>query len=483
MKKIFLYSTLYFFLLAGSLLYSSAPAQSSAIVKQDAIQFKGLTPDQEERFLSALSGDDTTIISTFDSKVVEENEYAFTKAAVVVHNKSFFDYFLNRLSPTKLQAKDDEQYSLLHVAAEVGNAHAVKNLIEKGLSVTDKTLTTGKSPLHAAYQCSALCESFDPAVVQLLVDKNPSLVNERDGTGRTALHWAVLGDNPDMLKELLAQRANPDIKDDNDYIALDYAILTGNAVIAEILLRHFGDSYAHFDKETILKLMSRFAYDLDSNGTSQRNYHFSSERLNEFLFAAAAKGSSASIVALLIENGVNPNVQANCGCTPLKIAAQNGHAEVLRALLAAHADLNATDANGFTHLHVAAEKGNVEIVRALLTARANLNAADASGFTPLHMAAQNGHVETVRELVAAHADLNIQTNKGSTSLHTAVRENSFETAVRRNSFEIVRILLAAGANSEIRACDGRPLDIAMNNRYTDPDLITLLSKATSCTIQ
>ncbi|MFA5999286.1 MAG: ankyrin repeat domain-containing protein [Candidatus Babeliales bacterium] len=444
MKKIFSYSNIWFFLLAGSSIFSSAPAQSSAIATQDAIQFKGLTGEQEERFLSALSGDDTTIISTFDSKVVEENEYAFTKAAVVVHNKSFFDYFLNRISPAKLQAKNEEQYSLLHVAAEVGNAHAVKNLIEKGLSVTDKTLTNGRNPLHAAYLFKlSEHEDFDPRVVQLLVSKDPKIVNELDGNGRTALHYAVLGNNTDMLLKLLSHRPNFNVKDKDDCTALDYAIINRNVVAAEGLLNHVeGNIYCKFHKNTILKLISGPQYDLNSKRRLKLKPQFSSEHLTRLLFHAAKKGSSASIIALLLENGANPNAADRNGRTPLYVAVLYGHTKMVRRLLDAKADLNAVTIYGFTPLHDAAEAGNIEILTILFAAHADPNAASVDGWTPLHRAAIRGCVETVKVLLDAGANPNAASKFGST-----------------------------------------PLSLATNTIYPNPEIVKLLKSYMSCSSQ
>ena len=103
-------------------------------------------------------------------------------------------------------------------------------------------------------------------MIKLLVSQNPRLVDEPDDCGRTALHCAVLRNDHEMVKELLTHAANPSIKDKKGYIALDYAISNRNIAIAEILFGYIDDIiYSGLTKDMILKIMSKFTYDLDSN--------------------------------------------------------------------------------------------------------------------------------------------------------------------------------------------------------------------------
>lgn len=78
---------------------------------------------------------------------------------------------------------------------------------------------------------------------------------------------------------------------------------------------------------------------------------------------------------LLLQRGVNVNVQDSRGQTPLHIAAQCGHLGVVRLLLTTeHIDVNARDHHGSTPLHVASEKGHVEVVQLLVAHGARLDA-------------------------------------------------------------------------------------------------------------
>ncbi|GAB1200473.1 hypothetical protein APSETT444_009846 [Aspergillus pseudonomiae] len=86
-------------------------------------------------------------------------------------------------------------------------------------------------------------------------------------------------------------------------------------------------------------------------------------------------GTERVVSLLLLQRGVNVNVQDSRGQTPLHIAAQCGHLGVVRLLLATeHIDVNARDHHGSTPLHVASEKGHVEVVQLLVAHGARLDA-------------------------------------------------------------------------------------------------------------
>lgn len=97
------------------------------------------------------------------------------------------------------------------------------------------------------------------------------------------------------------------------------------------------------------------------------------------------------LVTLLIQHGVDPNVQDSLCHTPLyraanECASKTG-AEVVRTLVRAGADVNAcAGSTRATPLHAAARRGYVEIARELLDCGAALNWKDTKGHTPLQRA-------------------------------------------------------------------------------------------------
>ena len=88
--------------------------------------------------------------------------------------------------------------------------------------------------------------------------------------------------------------------------------------------------------------------------------------LNEEFFAAARKGDSAALKALL-DKGVNVNVKTRYGATALSYACDKGHVEVVRLLIERGADVNVKDTfYGEVPLGWALSHNFVEVVKLLL---------------------------------------------------------------------------------------------------------------------
>jgi truncated hemoglobin YjbI len=120
----------------------------------------------------------------------------------------------------------------------------------------------------------------------------------------------------------------------------------------------------------------------------------------------AAGAGCLGVVASLLRQGANPDIQDNGGHTPLYRAANECASgtgpEVVQAIVRAGADVNAY--NGVTRataLHMAARRGFLEIARALLDCGAAIEAQDRKGDTPLQRAI-NCRKHTVVQLLVEH---------------------------------------------------------------------------------
>jgi ankyrin repeat protein len=70
-----------------------------------------------------------------------------------------------------------------------------------------------------------------------LLEKNPSLVNEQDIGGLTALHWVCANRNYHLFSELIkCPEINVLLKDKNGRLALDHAIAGGHKSIILTLM-------------------------------------------------------------------------------------------------------------------------------------------------------------------------------------------------------------------------------------------------------
>ena len=140
------------------------------------------------------------------------------------------------------------------------------------------------------------------------------------------------------------------------------------------------------------------------------------------LLHAASAAGNLPMVAELLKQGVNPNVQDQGGHTPLYSVANEcaGGRDVVRALVQAGASVDACDGvKRCTALHMAARRDNVEVAEALLHYGANLEARDSLAETPLRRAVNCGKTSVAKLLLSRGADPLSVGSKGLTPLAAA----------------------------------------------------------------
>ena len=186
--------------------------------------------------------------------------------------------------------------------------------------------------------------------------------------------------------------------------------------------------------------------------------------------------------------------------TPLLFAAREGDLEIARLLLANGADVNEADASGTAVLLVATVRGHVEFAHFLLERGANPNMTEV-GYTALHWAAgkwqtyftndysyapgttyewaavaglPRGKLELIKALLAHGADVNArlakvppQSGRGGTGLKAVRGATPFYLAAIAGDPDVMRLLLANGADPEARLDNGTtPLMAASGLNYS-----------------
>ena len=151
------------------------------------------------------------------------------------------------------------------------------------------------------------------------------------------------------------------------------------------------------------------------------------------------------------DNDANADILPKSGCNPigwtiLHAAVNNKSVEGVTAILAMGRDPNIQTVEGWTPLWVAAGHGLLEISRLLLEAGANVNTTNCKGTTALKDAAHTGAAELVRLLVEHGADVNLAPND--------YQDTPLIAASAKNHIEVVKILLAAGADLRAQQSGG-----------------------------
>ncbi|MFL5647101.1 MAG: ankyrin repeat domain-containing protein [Chloroflexota bacterium] len=167
------------------------------------------------------------------------------------------------------------------------------------------------------------------------------------------------------------------------------------------------------------------------------------------LLRAAAMGD-AEAAAHALAAGADIETRDHRQRTPLLLAVAADHVEVARLLVAKGGDPDALDAQHDTPWLVTGVTGSVPMLEILLPADPDLAIVNRFGGVSVIPAAERGHVDYVRRVVRTGIDVNHVNRLGWTALLEAVILGDGGEAHQ----EIVRILLAAGADRSIADSDG-----------------------------
>lgn len=205
-----------------------------------------------------------------------------------------------------------------------------------------------------------------------------------------------------------------------------------------------------------------------------------------------AHGNEPGAMKILIEAGADVNALNEKKCSPLQVSVVKGHVDCVRTLLTCsrRINVNTRDFVGDTALHDAISKGNFQIAALLIDfPSVDLTVKNARGFNALHEACLRGNNPVVEKILLRRPDVvNIPKEDGFTALHLAavnghykiaqtlltkgrcnleLRNNKQETplvsAVLRRQWDVVELLVEAGANINSQDKDGdTPLNIALH---------------------
>ena len=323
--------------------------------------------------------------------------------AVGQSNISLVEYLVS-LPETKLNSRDQLERTPLHWAAILKEVDMVRLLLHHKAehSVGDKN---GIRPLHYAVQSGSL------ETVEAMLNSNANIIDEPAGDQRTALMWASVKGNDQIMKLLLDKKCSDvNAVDVNEQSALHMCMQSGHLQSVKVLIdagadvnmvdgkHHIPLFYAcasgHADvvTELIDRGSDKQLEDKDLEGRCPLHY--------------AAMVDRTDIIKILLRRQLDPNTQDNAGCPPLHFAAYGGFVHSMSALLENGADVNLPDNDKQTALHWACRSGSLDAVK-LLVARfnANVNAFHYGGgeLTPLDYALLEDHQDVALYLTENNA--------------------------------------------------------------------------------
>lgn len=247
-------------------------------------------------------------------------------------------------------------------------------LIENGADVNVRKEYSKRTPLMIAAHCKNL------NAVEFLL-KHGAIVDVQDKRNQSSLHYGVEGallsgdTSFDVVSCLLNHGADINAPMNGKYTALMMACRSQHVRLVKFLLQQ-GANVQVKDKDGKTAL------------------HFACE------LTLTWKPASCDLLNCLTENGADINALRKDNRTPLMVASSCGGVDQITFLIKRGANVHLQDKNGDTALHHAARNMNnsLEIVCALTAAGAS-QMCNNQGLTPLLVASSTGNNAAVEELL------------------------------------------------------------------------------------
>jgi len=353
------------------------------------------------------------------------------------------------LTPESLASADSTGKTILHLAAEAGNAEAVNTILKAGANFALKD-NNGKTALDYALERTDSKNHAETAV-QLIrtgaVSNNPlynyfapaaksSNYNIRSADGMTPLHYIAREGYIGYLTFVLEKQADVNIKNASGASPLHEAARSGNITMINTLLDYGADVKAQ-----------------DAKG-------------NSVLHVAVPPESQLDAINLFLSKGANVNLRDEHGDSPLHVAILlNRSEDIIRTLLSNGADVTIRDIDGRTPLYLAVEKGRNNCIPVLLEYRSDIFAVDNKGITPFEKAIRNDDPSIVFSLITSETVFQNDSD-GNTILHLATRAGG-------NTYIMNRILDHSASIDARNKAGDTSLTIAVRQNEEDAGLLLL----------
>lgn len=208
--------------------------------------------------------------------------------------------------------------------------------------------------------------------------------NRVDFQKDTALHYAVLGNQPKAVEMLTQHSADVNLKDNFDLTPLMLATRFASLATVKVLIQ--------------AKANAAMA---DENGWSA-------------LFFAIPRGDPEIFDAIADQIGEFDAIDSE-GDGLVATALEYNQPTLLKKLIDGHAPVEIPNKHGVTPVHLAVRSGNLEALR-LMAKNMNVNEPMADGRTPLMVAIDSHQQAAARFFISLNADPSIKDRAGRSSL-------------------------------------------------------------------
>ena len=352
---------------------------------------------------------------------------------------------------------------------------------------------------------------------------NGADVNEAQPDGTRPIHWAVYKVDYELIEALIAKKAKVDVTNEFGASPLAEAAKLAEARMVKMLLdAGAGVEGANQDGQSALMLAAKTGeltiVEMLVKAGANVNAVEKFQNQTPLMWAVTAPKNAGEMTKLLLSKGANLKLRALYtdwpnqvssepraqyrpvgGLTALLYASRDGCYDCVEALIKSGADVNVPTPEGVTPLMVALDNDQNDVAKLLLDRGANPHVSDWWGRTALYIAVDRkaslvvgrggaggggrgaaavargsgpavSGMDIINRLLAADVDPNAELSmhrpsRGGNSGRFADRQSStgctpLFRATQAGDMEVVRALLAKGANPNINAMGFTPFLLA-----------------------
>ncbi|MFC1764701.1 ankyrin repeat domain-containing protein [Planctomycetota bacterium] len=369
-----------------------------------------------------------------------------------------------------VNARTLQDWTPLHLACQKGKREVAEFLMEKGADPKARDIFM-MTPLHFA------ADNGSKEICQLLIEKGAD-VDAKNKNGKTSFDLVARRRRRTEIFEILTKAVEEQKTEEKETSSpqLSAKKPQKNEQSVEDVTKLTNALLDAIQSNNLDKAKELIAQGADVNAKDNQG--------NPLLYTVASEGHR-QMVELLVTSGADINATGQNNGTPLHRAAVKGHRDVVEILLKHGADINAENKGGNTPLGLAKWRGNSEIIEILTKAAQEQTTVEKKASSPqgpvkdrpkgklsteernrliseLFKAIQSNNPEKAKEIIAQGPEillLNVRTNSGDTLLIHAIKTGSLP---------LVETLIAGGAGVSVRNRTGdTPLHSAALGGYKD----------------
>ncbi|KFQ34932.1 85/88 kDa calcium-independent phospholipase A2 [Mesitornis unicolor] len=281
------------------------------------------------------------------------------------------------------------------------------------------------SPAHIAVEIGHRENFRHNRILRQGVGRSLRCVNSTDSEdGCTPLHLACRKGDMECLLELLECHARVDITDRNGETVFHYAVRGNNPQIIELLGKAPTTGLDHLSRDGLTALHLACQLGKEDMVRSLLKCRASCSVMGTLGYPihTALKFSQKGCAQAILEADASQvhSKDSRYEATPLHWAKK---AEMTRLLLEYGSQVNLMSRTADMALHIAVKRGRFDCAMVLLTHGAHTNARGQDGNTPLHLAMKHDHLDMIKAIIVFGGDVEIPNDFGETPGLLAARSS------------------------------------------------------------